>query len=43
MEDIRTANTRDTVYSKALKGNGTMFIQYSIENSPLRGEICQNN
>ena len=38
MEDIRTANTNIRVHLKPIKGNGTLFIQYLIENSPLRGE-----
>ena len=33
MEDIRTANTTPTVLPKALKGNGTLFIQ-NTQNLP---------
>ena len=32
------ANTITTVYSKAIKGNGTMFIQKLPFYSPRRGE-----
>jgi hypothetical protein len=39
MEDIRTANTRVSVHSKAIKGNGTLFIQYLIGNLPYGEKI----
>tara|TARA_B100001094_G_C17790212_1_gene604011 strand:- start:431 stop:550 length:120 start_codon:yes stop_codon:yes gene_type:complete len=39
MEDIRMANTKARGDSKALKGNGTMFIQNFEKNLPYGEKI----
>jgi hypothetical protein len=36
--DTLIGNTNQTVYSKALKGNGTLFRHNALSFSPLRGE-----